>query len=61
MTACEILLSGCDDVTRFALDLDDAQIALLQRVAARSEEVSAFSCQPRMTITLNPPDEAVPF
>ena len=61
MTACEILLSGCDDVTRFRMDLDGTQIALLQRVAARSEEVSTFSCQPRMTITLNPPDEEVPF
>ena len=61
MTACEIRLAGCDDITTFVVDLDDTQIALLRRIAACSEEASQYSCQPRMNITPNPPDEEVPF
>lgn len=61
MTTCEIRLSGCDDRTRFRMDLDTAEIALLQRVAAASEQASQFSCQPRMAITPNPADEEDEF
>lgn len=63
MTSCLIRLSGCDDSTAFVVDLDDTELALVQRIAERSQETSQYSCQPRMTITspAPDPDEDVPF
>jgi hypothetical protein len=55
--AYEIKLSGCDDSTRFVMDLDDAEAALLERVAARSQEASSYGCEPRMYLTTPPPEE----
>ncbi len=55
MTACQVKLAGCDDVTRFVMDLTDAEVRFLQRVAVISEETSQFSCQPRLTI--GPPED----
>lgn len=51
MTACRIRLSGCDESTQFDMDLDDDEAALLERVAARSREVSEYDCMPTMTVT----------
>lgn len=51
MTAYEIRLEGCDDSTAFVMDLDDSEAALVERVAARSREVSEFDCMPTMAVT----------
>lgn len=55
MTAYQVKLSGCDDSTRFVVDLDDAEAAAVERVAELSRQASAFSCQPSMTLTTPPP------
>jgi hypothetical protein len=52
MTTYAIRLSGCDDGTKFVMDLDDTERALLERVAVLSRKNSDYQCQPRITVTL---------
>ncbi len=59
MTAYEIQLRGCDDSTQWVMELTDAEAWLLERVAALSDEISDYGCQPSMTITTPPPDPEV--
>jgi hypothetical protein len=51
MTAYEIKLRGCDEVTTFVMDLTGPEARVLQRCARRSRETSAYSCEPTMTVT----------
>lgn len=51
MTAYQVRIAGCDEVTTFVMDLDDAGAALMERAAALSREHSEYSCMPAMTIT----------
>ncbi len=57
MTPCEIRLRGCDDSTAFVMELTDAELGLLRRVAALSGQASGYACQPSMTIS--PADQEV--
>lgn len=61
MTPYEIKLSGCDASTAFVMDLSDDDAALLTRVAKLSQQVSGYSCQPRMILTTPPPDSEDAF
>lgn len=50
MAAVEITLSGCDDHTKFVVDLTDDETQLLERIATLSQEASDYGCQPRMIV-----------
>lgn len=45
-----IELRGCDNITPFAMELDENEVNLLQAVAQKSREVSSCSCMPRMFV-----------
>lgn len=45
-----IWLNGCDDSTRIVMELTDAEVALLQQVAEKSQDASTSGCQPRMEL-----------
>lgn len=45
-----IKLTGCDDMTIFAMEVDEAELLLLQRVAKLSKENSSYNCMPTMQI-----------
>lgn len=57
LTAYEIRLRGCDETTAFVVDLTGTEARFLQRIAARSRETSAYSCEPTMTVS--PADQEV--
>lgn len=44
-------IMGCDDHTVFAIELEDeTAVALLDRLAVASRQVSTYGCMPRMHI-----------
>ena len=47
-----ITLEGCDDDTVFEMDLTEEEKILLQNVAAKANETSAYDCMPRMYVEL---------
>lgn len=57
MTAYRVRLRGCDETTTFVIELSDAEAALLRRVAAVSQEISTYSCEP--TLSIEPAREEV--
>lgn len=49
MKTYEICLMGCDDETRFNMELTDTELELVQRICKLSEETSDYGCMPTMT------------
>ena len=47
-----ITLLGCDDITRFNMDLTNEEVDLLNRVCKLSKETSEYGCMPTMEIEL---------
>lgn len=47
---CIISLVGCDDETEFGMLLTEDEIALLQKIAAKSLIVSTYDCMPVMKV-----------
>lgn len=45
-TKVEIVLAGCDDSTRMIMEVTDAELAFLERLAKESEKVSEYLCMP---------------
>ena len=45
-----ITLEGCDDETVFKMNLTEGEAILLEKVAAKANETSTYSCMPRMYI-----------
>ena len=46
----EVSLVGCDDTTRFDMELTEEEAELLRVVARKSEEESSSQCMPTMTV-----------
>ena len=46
----EICLDGCDDSTRFYLDVEPYEMLLLQRLVVGAKSASEYDCQPTMTV-----------
>ena len=44
----EIILDGCDDSTKFEMELTNEEFELLEKVSAKSNEASKYCCMPRM-------------
>lgn len=45
-----ICLDGCDDTTTIEMDLTDAELAFVQRLAAFTQRNSAYNCMPTMRV-----------
>ena len=41
---------GCDDTTKFEMDLTDAEAAFVQRMVALANAASTYCCMPEMQI-----------
>lgn len=41
-----IRIVGCDDETKFDIDLDDEEATAVREVSAASKEASEYGCQP---------------
>lgn len=46
----EISLSGCDDSTTFDMDVTEAELAFLTRIAELAEATSDYGCMPVLRI-----------
>lgn len=46
----EISLDGCDDYTKFEMEVTEAELEFLKRIAAKSEEVSTYGCMPTLAV-----------
>lgn len=46
----KIILTGCDDNTTFTVEVDDKELAILNRVAKLSQETSEYNCMPKMKV-----------
>ena len=44
----EIVLDGCDDSTKFEMELTNEEFELLKKISAKSNEASEYCCMPRM-------------
>lgn len=53
----KIHLIGCDDTTRFYMELEPEEAALLDKVAYISQETSTCVCMPKMKIFKEVKDE----
>ena len=49
-------LHGCDDSTCFEMELTDAEVETLRKVAAKAEETSTYGCMPTMTVEESSPN-----
>lgn len=45
-----ISLNGCDDSTRFSIDLLDSEYKLVQRLSEMSKKASTSKCMPKLEI-----------
>lgn len=45
-----LCLNGCDDTTAIEMDLTDAELAFVQRIAVLSERNSTYVCMPTMRV-----------
>ena len=52
-----IYLWGCDDSTKFTLDIEKEEVHLLERIALMSEEVSTYQCMPTFGFVLEDENE----
>ena len=43
-----IVIDGCDDSTKFEMELTNEEFELLEKVSAKSNEASKYCCMPRM-------------
>jgi hypothetical protein len=50
MKRYEISLNGCDDITRFNIELTEEEFNLINRIRDLSHEHSSYSCMPTMEI-----------
>lgn len=46
----EIRLNGCDDTTKFELEVSDEQFEFLRTIARLSTEASTYGCQPTLRV-----------
>ena len=45
-----ITLIGCDDITRFQMELSNEELELVKKICQKSEETSEYSCMPTMEV-----------
>ena len=46
----EIILDGCDDSTKFEMELTDEEFELLLKVSDKANETSEYCCMPRIYV-----------
>ena len=46
----EIILDGCDDSTKFEMELTNEEFELLEKVSSKANETSTYCCMPRMYV-----------
>jgi len=54
---CTIELCGCDAITTFRTELNETEVALLQRIAEMSRKTSIYGCMPTMCVAVEHPPE----
>ena len=45
-----ITLIGCDDITRFQMELSNEELELVKKLCQKSEETSVYICMPTMEV-----------
>lgn len=50
MKTVKITVDGCDDYTEVTMQMTDAELAFLQKVAAAITNASEYGCMPRMEV-----------
>ena len=45
-----ITLRGCDDMTRFQIELSNEELELVKKLCQKSEETSEYICMPIMEV-----------
>lgn len=45
-----ITLIGCDDITRFQIELSNEELELVKKLCRKSEETSEYICMPTMKV-----------
>lgn len=45
-----ICLRGCDDSTRFEMELNEAQLEFLKEISKRSREMFDYGCMPALWV-----------
>lgn len=50
----EIVISGCDDSTRFTVDLTTEAVQVVERIADLSREASEYGCMPTLSLRAVP-------
>ena len=59
MSEYVICVAGCDDATGVLMELSDAELATVQRVADAIESLNAYTCTPSMRVA--PANQAPPW
>lgn len=49
----KVYIHGCDDTTKFNMELTKEEFELVQRLAELSEASSGYGCQPTLTVEKN--------
>ena len=52
-----ITLEGCNDKTVFKMEFTEGEAILLEKVAAKANEISTYGCMPRMYVEESEEDE----
>lgn len=47
----EITLIGCDDTTRIVEEVDEEQLAFLEKISALTRAESSYSCMPVLMVS----------
>lgn len=42
----QVALYGCDDITRFEVEVDDSKLELIKELSEKSIEESKYECMP---------------
>lgn len=45
-----ITLIGCDDITRFQMELSNEELDLVKKLCRKSKETSEYICMPTMEV-----------
>lgn len=45
-----ITLIGCDDITRFQIELSNEELELVKKLCRKSKETSEYGCMPTMEV-----------
>ncbi len=58
MSEIVVIVSGCDDTTKVAMEATEAEIQFLHQVAELITKTSTYGCMPTMSIVSDPAEVA---